>query len=143
MRALNIYEKNNRGISENIAAQRHEMIYDALIIGLTTNREAVYTRINNRVDEMINNGLVEEIRSLLDKGVSFDDKPMEAIGYRQFREYFEGDKSLEMTVKEIKRDTRRFAKRQYTWFNNQTPIEWFDIDDLDKAFIRIGQWLDE
>lgn len=143
VRALNIYEKNNRGISENIAAQRHEMIYDALIIGLTTNREAVYTRINNRVDEMINNGLVEEIRSLLDKGVSFDDKPMEAIGYRQFREYFEGDKSLEMTVKEIKRDTRRFAKRQYTWFNNQTPIEWFDIDDLDKAFIRIGQWLDE
>lgn len=140
VRALNVYEKNHQGISKTIEAQNHEMIYDALIIGLTSEREIVYERINKRVDIMMKEGLLNEIETLLKNGVSFNDKPMTAIGYKQFKDYFEKKKTLDEVIGDIKRDTRRFAKRQYTWFNNQTPIRWYDIGELDKAIKDIREW---
>lgn len=143
VRALNVYEKNQKGISEIKDEQKHEMMYDAKIIGLTCERERLYQRINQRVDQMFAEGLIKEINDLMKNGVTFDDKPMSAIGYRQFEPLVKGECSVEDVCETIKRDTRHFAKRQYTWFNHQTPIEWFDIDELDKALVAIKGWLDE
>ena len=143
VRALNIYEKTKLKMSDNIKAQNHEMLYDALIIGLTDDRDKVYERINRRVDMMFNEGLEEEVKDLIDNGVSFSDKPMSAIGYKQFEDYFKGEIDLERVKELIKRDSRRFAKRQYTWFNHQTPIDWYNIHNLDEAIKDIDRWLHE
>ena len=143
VRALNVCLKTNEKMSDNIKAQSHKMLYDAKIIGLTTNREEVYARIDKRVRMMIDDGLENEIRTLLNKGVKFSDKPMTSIGYKQFEEYINGNQDLERTIELIQRDTRRFAKRQYTWFNHQTPIEWYDIHHLEEAIVAIDRWLHE
>ena len=143
IRALNIYHKTNRGISAIKDAHKHEMIYDALIISLTSSREELYQRIDKRVDMMFEKGLEKEVETLLKKGLTFEHKALSAIGYRQFKDYFEGKITLNEVKELIKRDSRRFAKRQYTWFRHQFKTEWFDIGDLNKALIRIKEWYDE
>lgn len=143
IRALNIYHKTNKGISAIKDAQKHEMIYDALIISLSAPREQLYQRIDKRVDMMFEKGLEKEVETLLKNGLTFEHKALSAIGYRQFKDYFEGKITLDEVKELIKRDSRRFAKRQYTWFRHQFKTEWFDIGDLDKALIRIKEWYDE
>ena len=89
---------------------------------------------------MINEGLLEEIGSLLDQGVSFDDRSMSGIGYKEFRGYFEGKETLEECRNNVIRNSKHFAKRQYTWFNHQLPVRWYE--DQDKAFADIREWLE-
>ena len=88
---------------------------------------------------MVKDGLVEEIDNLLRNGVTFDDQSMQAIGYKEFRGYFSGNRSVSDCVEDIKKNTRRFAKRQYTWFNNQMPIHWYE--DRKDALEDIRKWL--
>lgn len=92
---------------------------------------------------MFEKGLEKEVETLLKKGLTFEHKALSAIGYRQFKDYFEGKITLNEVKELIKRDSRRFAKRQYTWFRHQFKTEWFDIGDLNKALIRIKEWYDE
>ena len=139
VRALNIYEKHHKGISQIKSEQEHKPIYDALIIGLTMDRETLFERINMRVDRMINDGLLEEIKGLLAKGISFDDQSMQGIGYKEFRNYFEGTKSLEECIEDIKINSRHFAKRQYTFFKNQLDVKWFT--DQEEAIREVEKWL--
>ena len=139
VRALNIYEKHHKGISQIKSEQEHKPIYDALIIGLTMDRETLFERINMRVDRMINDGLLEEIKGLLAKGISFDDQSMQGIGYKEFRNYFEGTKSLEDCIEDIKINSRHFAKRQYTFFKNQLDVKWFT--DQEEAIREVEKWL--
>ncbi len=139
VRALNIYEKHHKGISQIKSEQEHKPIYDALIIGLTMDRETLFERINLRVDRMINDGLLEEIKGLLAKGISFDDQSMQGIGYKEFRNYFEGTKSLEECIEDIKINSRHFAKRQYTFFKNQLDVKWFT--DQEEAIREVEKWL--
>lgn len=139
VRALNIVEKHATGISQIKDKQEHKCIYDALIIGLTNSREELYKGIDKRVDKMIEDGLVEEIKSLLDKGINFSNQSMQAIGYKEFKEYFENKKSLEECVELIKRNSHHFAKRQYTFFNNQLNVKWFD--NINEALNEVQQWL--
>ena len=139
IRALNIYEKHNKGISEIKDEQEHKPIYDCLIIGLTAERQILFERINERVDRMIENGLIEEIEGLLNKGISFSDQSMQGIGYKEFKAYFDKDKSLEECIEDVKINSRHFAKRQYTFFNNQLDVKWYD--DKDKAIQEVRKWL--
>ncbi|MBR5340791.1 MAG: tRNA (adenosine(37)-N6)-dimethylallyltransferase MiaA [Erysipelotrichaceae bacterium] len=139
IRALNIYEKHNKGISEIKDEQEHKPIYDCLIIGLTAERQILFERINERVDRMIENGLIEEIEGLLNKGISFSDQSMQGIGYKEFKAYFDKDKSLEECIEDVKINSRHFAKRQYTFFNNQLDVKWYD--DKDKAIQEVREWL--
>ena len=88
---------------------------------------------------MFDEGLENEVRSLVDKGISFDMQSMQGIGYREFRGYFEGAASLDETREKIKKDTRNFAKRQMTWFKNQMDIAW--CDDGMKMMETIDDWL--
>ncbi len=139
VRALNIVNKHEEGISDIKGRQEHKLLYDALIIGLNKDREKLYDDISKRVDMMVSDGLIDEIKGLLDNGVNFDMQSMQGIGYKEFRDYFNGAKSLEDCILDVKRNTKHFAKRQYTWFNNQMNVNWFD--DKQEAFNLIDNWL--
>ncbi len=102
-------------------------LYEHVIIGLTTDRDVLYDRINKRVDVMVENGLIDEARSFYDKGIRT--KPlMGGIGYKEMYEYFDGKVSLEEALDKIKQNSRHYAKRQYTFFNNQLDVNWFDVN---------------
>lgn len=106
---------------------KDKLLYNVKFIGLTTSREILYDRINKRVDDMIKNGLIEEVKSLYDKNIR-SKAIMTGIGYKELYDYFDGNISLEDAINLIKQRSRHYAKRQYTWFNNQMDIKWFDVD---------------
>lgn len=128
IRALEIYETSGVKKSEMIEKQEHKMIYDACLIGLTDDRTVLYDRINKRVDTMYETGLVEEVKALFDEGIPAESQSIRAIGYKELYDYFKGFISLEESKELIKRNSRRYAKRQYTWFNNQMDVTWFKVD---------------
>lgn len=122
IRLLNKYENN-----EPITNNKDKCLYNIKVIGLTTSRDILYDRINKRVDEMINNGLLLEINSL--KGKYSSSRVLNsAIGYKEFYDYLFNNQSLDKTVEKIKLNSRRYAKRQYTFFRNQFNTTWFDVD---------------
>ena len=122
IRLLNKYENN-----ETITHNKDKLLYPTKVIGLTTDRDYLYERINNRVDKMINNGLLEEIKSL--KPYYLSSRVLNTgIGYKEFYSHLYENKSLEETINEIKQDSRRYAKRQYTFFKHQFNTKWFDVD---------------
>lgn len=115
--------ENNEEIDNN----GDKLLYNAKIIGLTTDRETLYDRINKRVDIMIEEGLVEEVSSLKDKFTT--SKALKtAIGYKEFIPYFNSECSLEEVINKIKQNSRHYAKRQYTFFNNQLNVTWYQTD---------------
>ena len=101
-----------------------ESPYEFLKIGMDVPRERLYEKINARVDVMINEGLVDEVKKLLARGYQVDSSAMSGIGYRQIVQYLDGEISLERAVELIKRDTRRYAKRQMTWWRRDGSIRW-------------------
>lgn len=102
-------------------------LYNHMIIGLTTDRSLLYERINHRVDIMIENGLIEETKKFYDKNIKT--KPLlGGIGYKELYQYFDGNVSKEEAIENIKQNSRHYAKRQYTFFNNQLDVNWFDVD---------------
>ena len=119
-RHLELYESG-----EEISLNKNEPLYDSLIIGLTMDRETLYERINMRVDKMVQDGLIDEVKSLYDKGIRSNS--VLSIGYRELYEYFDNKCTLEEAIDKIKQHSRNFAKRQYTWFKNQMNVEWFDV----------------
>lgn len=124
IRALNYYKENNKSINTNTT---NKLLYDAIFIGLTTDRRILYDKINTRVDIMIKDGLLNEVKAFYDKNVRT--KPLlNAIGYREIYSYFDGNISLEEATDKIKQNSRHYAKRQYTFFNHQLPIVWFETN---------------
>lgn len=124
IRALNYYKENNKSINTNTT---NKLLYDAIFIGLTTDRRILYDKINTRVDIMIKDGLLNEVKAFYDKNVRT--KPLlNAIGYREIYSYFDGNISLEEAIDKIKQNSRHYAKRQYTFFNHQLPIVWFETN---------------
>ena len=124
IRALNYYKENNKSINTNTT---NKLLYDAIFIGLTTDRRILYDKINSRVDIMIKEGLLNEVKVFYDKNIRT--KPLlNAIGYREIYSYFDGNISLEEAIDKIKQNSRHYAKRQYTFFNHQLPVVWFDTD---------------
>ena len=103
------------------------LLYDATFIGLTTDRDTLYDRINKRVDIMVKDGLLDEVKSLYDKNIR-SKAIMTGIGYKELYDYFDGNCTLKESLDLIKQRSRRYAKRQYTWFNNQMDINWFNVD---------------
>lgn len=118
------------------------LLYDAKFIGLTTDRETLYNRINDRVDLMIKEGLIEEVKNLYDRNIR-SKAIMTGIGYKELYEYFDGKISLEEAIELIKQRSRKYAKRQYTWFNNQMNINWFNVNfkDFDKTIEEVINYI--
>ena len=142
IRALNYYLTYNKSISEN--NKGNVLLYDdVLFIGLTTDRDKLYDRINKRVDVMIENGLIDEVKSFYDKDMRY--KPlMGGIGYKELYNYFDGNITFDEAIELIKRNSRRYAKRQYTFFNNQFNIKWFNVDFLnfDNTIDDVSNYID-
>ncbi len=106
--------------------------YNLLYIGLTMDRKTLYENINKRVDIMIDKGLVEEARYLYELNLPADTRAMQSIGYKELFPYFQGEMSLDACVEILKQSTRRFAKRQLTWFRRDPRILWFEVDQMDR-----------
>lgn len=146
-----IIHKNNRRRVErrlNLLNSGYEnkeanLLYDACFIGLTTNRDVLYERINSRVDLMIKNGLLDEAKKIYDLG--FRTKAvLTPIGYKELFPYFDGNESLNSCIEKIKQNSRRYAKRQYTWFRHQIDVNWFDVDfdNFDKTVSEVIDFIE-
>lgn len=105
----------------------NKLLYDATFIGLTTDRNTLYDKINDRVDNMIQSGLINEVKNLYDKGIK-SKAIMTGIGYKELYLYFDGKIKIDNAIELIKKNSRHYAKRQYTWFNNKMNITWFNVD---------------
>lgn len=137
IRAIEVCICTNKGFSKQCNDFENDGLkYDCLIIGLSLNRKELYERINKRVDLMVRNGLVNEVTSLYKK-YGKDSQPFTAIGYKEFIPYFNKEISLDMCIEKIKQNSRKYAKRQYTWFNRNKNIHWIDVNDgYEDVFIK-------
>lgn len=130
IRAIEVYTHTRKTISEHIRQSRLEPPpYRYILFGLDWDREELYRRIDERVDRMICEGLVEETRRLVEMGYDKRSTAMQAIGYKEILPYLKGECSLEEAVEMLKRNTRRYAKRQMTWFRRMQEIIWLDMDE--------------
>ena len=114
---------------------RYNENYQPIIIVLNRDREVLYERINKRVDLMMENNLIDEVKHLLDIGYDKNLISMQGIGYKEIVKYLEGEYSLDEAIEIIKRDSRRYAKRQITWFKRYKESKWFDLDKYDNSEI--------
>ncbi len=138
IRALEYYDQTGSRISEHNEEQRkNESPYNFCYIVLNNDREVLYERINRRVDLMMEAGLVQEVKQLLERGLSGDMVSMQGLGYKEIVRYLIGECSLEEAVYTIKRDTRHFAKRQLTWFKREKEVTWIQKNDFDNEESKI------
>ncbi|ELK39562.1 tRNA (adenosine(37)-N6)-dimethylallyltransferase MiaA [Brevibacillus agri] len=128
IRALEIYESTGYKMSDFQLRAQHSP-YDLVMIGLTMERAVLYERINRRVELMIEEGLVEEVRGLLDKGYDASMVSMQGLGYKELIPYLYGEITLEKAINDIQQRTRHFAKRQLSWFRRIPEVQWFDMTD--------------
>jgi tRNA dimethylallyltransferase len=128
IRALEIYESSGYRMSDFQLRAQHSP-YDLVMIGLAMDRAKLYERINHRVELMIEAGLVEEVRGLLDAGYDASLVSMQGLGYKELIPYLYGEITLEKAVNDIQQRTRHFAKRQLSWFRRMEEIQWFDMTD--------------
>ena len=127
IRALEYYEKCKEPISKHNQQEREkESPYDFVYFVLNEDRKILYERIDERVDQMIRDGLVEEVRSLQQRGFTKDMVSMQGLGYKEILDYLDGNSTLEEAVYRMKRDTRHFAKRQITWFKRERDVTWIN-----------------
>ena len=139
VRLLNKLENN-----ETITNNGNNLLYkDTIFIGLTTDRDILYDKINKRVDVMFNNGLLEEVESLKDNFKN--SKALNtAIGYKEFIPYFNHEKTIDEVKDDIKKNSRHYAKRQYTFFNHQFNLKWFttNYDDFNKTIDEVINYIE-
>jgi len=128
IRALEIYETSGKAKGDRGDEQRKEGSYHILVYGLSLPREQMYARINKRVDMMMKDGLLDEVKALLDRGIEPKQEggAMQAIGYKEIVSALRGEISMEQAVSLIKQGSRRYAKRQWTWFRRDERTVWFD-----------------
>lgn len=130
IRALEVYETTGKPMSEAYSEQPPDSKYNSLVVGLNlADRDVLYERINRRVDLMMKQGLVEEVQALLAKGYTRELQSMQGIGYKEIVDYLEGRVTLEEAVDAVKQGSRRYAKRQLSWWRRETSIHWFDSQE--------------
>ena len=141
-RALDYYYSNNEPISKK--EKTDKLLYDVVFVGLTTDRNNLYDRINKRVDVMVKDGLLDEAKRIFDSNVRTK-AIMTPIGYKELFPYFEGKESLDECLELIRQRSRKYAKRQYTWFNNQMKINWFNTnyDDFSLTIKEVEEFINK
>ena len=142
IRALNYYNNTNSALSSK--EKTDKLLYDVVFIGLTTDRDLLYDRINKRVDIMLDNGLLEEAKKIYNTGIR-SKAVLTPIGYKELFEYFDNNISKSDAIELIKQRSRKYAKRQYTWNNHQIPVNWFevDFDDFDNTVNSVLEFLNK
>jgi tRNA dimethylallyltransferase len=141
IRALEVYRGSGRPLSSFVNPNKPRQGYVFLLLGLKREREQLYTRVGERVERMYRDGLVEEVKALLAMGFGFEDPGMRGIGYREFFDLQKGCTTLGGVKEMIKRNSRRYAKRQITFFKTLEGVVWASPDDLDAASSRIKEFL--
>jgi tRNA dimethylallyltransferase len=142
-RALEVYELTGSPLSEQRRSKPPD--YRILKLGFNLPRPELYVRIDERIDQMLERGLVHEVQTLLDRGIEPDHPPMSAIGYRQIGEFLLGHRTLEEAVAEMRKLTRQFVRRQANWFKQDDPsIEWYDAHEslVESVLSRIERWIE-
>ncbi len=140
LRGIEIYHSTGTPWSEHIVEQNKRKTSGSVLkFGLTCDREVLYERINQRVEVMVQQGLVDEVEALLKMGYHGNLKSMQSIGYRHILKYLEGSWDWEKTLTLLARDTRHYAKRQYTWFNSDPEILWVQPDQIDEIKAHINE----
>lgn len=143
IRALETIESTGTSILKHHQEHRFEDDpFNALKIGLRIPREKLYERIDQRVEAMVQSGLVAEVEKLLAMGYSAELKSMRSIGYRHMVEFISGKLPWDECLRTLKRDTRRFAKRQFTWFGADRQIKWYEPDQLEQMFEAVERFLE-
>lgn len=132
IRALEVIESTGQSMSAYQQDWNRTSPYQLVMIGLTMDRKVLYDRINRRVDQMIEEGLLEEVQGLLSLGLPPDTTALQAIGYKELILYIQGQMNLDEAIELLKRNSRRYAKRQLTWFRRMKEVTWFDVTDLSK-----------
>lgn len=131
IRALEVYKNTGRPISEfQRQSKKREIDFNLAYFGLTMDRTKLYERINQRVDEMFEKGLIDEVKKLKEMGYTKDMTSMQGIGYKEVFDYLDGYLTLEEVKDIIKQNTRRYAKRQLTWFRREDRIFWINLDEF-------------
>lgn len=133
IRALEIYRATGKTYSSYLQKNRTTRNFRTLIIGLTAERSIIYDRINQRVDEMMAEGLLHETEKLLPHK---DLNALQTVGYKELFDYLDGKVTLPFAISEIKKNTRRFAKRQLTWFNKNVDIQWFPFNAAEENIVE-------
>ena len=137
--ALNYYMANGKPYSQKEITDK--LLYDTIFIGLTIDRNILYDKINKRVDEMVKEGLIEEAKEIYNSNIRTK-AIMTPIGYKELFDYFENKKELNECLDLIKQRSRNYAKRQYTWFNNQMNLKWFTVNkDFTKTENKILEYI--
>lgn len=139
IRALEIARLTGKPLSEHMTDQKRESPYELCIVGLTMDRALLYKRIEDRIEAMLKMGLVDEVRRILAAGCPKDSVSMQGLGYKEIIGYLDGLYSYEKAVELLKRNTRRFAKRQLSWFRHMKDINWIDVTDSAKFSAQLGQ----
>lgn len=133
IRALEVFHETGKPFSDHAQEETEQPLFPFLCIGLTMERTILYSRIDARVDQMMADGLLKEAQLMYQLGLR-NAQAMQAIGYKEFIPYFDGEISLEDAVERLKKNSRHYAKRQLTWFRRQMPIHWFDMAEALKDF---------
>ena len=142
LRALEVYDLTGRPLTAHHADHGFARAsFDALRIGLTLPRPELYDRIDQRVDAMLAQGLMAEVRALLAKGADPRLKSMQSLGYRHMTDYLQGRLEWDEAVRTLKRDHRRYAKRQMTWFGSDELVQWLQPDQLSRAVTLVEKFL--
>lgn len=142
IRALEVYTVTGRPISDRQQDHGFKVPrFQSLTLGLTMDRDELYKRIDTRVDMMMNQGLVQEVAGLVERGYSLDLKSMQSIGYRHMGMFFNHEVSLDEAVRLLKRDSRRYAKRQFTWFRKEPGLIWLHPKETDRAIGLVNEFL--
>lgn len=142
IRALEFYKQNGTRISEHNEEQKeHTSPYALAYFVLNAPRPLLYERIDTRVDEMLKNGLVEEVKKLREMGCHRGMVSMQGLGYKEILDWMDGEYPYEEAVRILKRDTRHFAKRQLTWFRREGEVTWVDKDNFDYDDSRILSYM--
>jgi len=138
IRALEIYHLTGKTMKDIQSTQQRDLLFNTALVGLTMERENLYSRINTRVDLMMNEGLVAEVKSLYQQGLR-DCQSIQAIGYKEIYDYLDDRVTLDEAVENLKQNSRRYAKRQLTWFRNKMEVQWFDMTDVNNFSKKIAE----
>ena len=142
IRSLNYYNNTNKPLSTK--EKTDKLLYDVIFIGLTTDRDVLYDRINKRVDVMLKDGLLDEAKKIYESNIRTK-AIMTPIGYKELFPYFENKISLDEALDKIRQDSRRYAKRQYTWNKHQINVNWFNVDfnNFNNTVNQVINFIDE
>jgi len=146
VRAMEAIQFNGTGLSDFASVDSKTKDYDAILIGLTRDRSELYQRIEERVDQLMAQGLLDEVELLKNMGFTSRDIAMKGIGYKELLDYLEGDYDLQMAIELIKKNTRHYAKRQMTWFKRYQEMQWFNLSEdqtEEQSMEKIMSWLNK